>query len=325
MRKAGKIIVILIIIVLVMIGALLSYVKFALPDIAKAPDLKIEITPARVERGKYLANHVTQCVDCHTKRDFTKFAGPIDHQKLGEGGERFDQQNAGLPGVYYSPNITPFNLRNWTDGEIFRTITTGVNKDGDALFPIMPYPNFGKMDKEDIYSIIAYIRTLPAIESTAPKSKSDFPMNFIINTIPKDASLTTIPAPNDDIEYGRYMINAAGCGECHTPREKGESIPGMEFAGGHEFNFGGVKLTSANITPDNETGIGNWTQDVFVSRFKAYGDSALKSHKLKKGEFQTVMPWLQYSGMKEQDLKAIYTYLRSLKPVKNQVVKFTAN
>jgi len=51
----------------------------------------------------------------------------------------------------------------------------------------MPYPNYGRMDKEDIYSMIAYIRSLAPIENEVPESKPDFPMNFIINTIPVKA------------------------------------------------------------------------------------------------------------------------------------------
>src|SRR5665213_1849553 len=74
--------------------------------------------------------------------------------------------------------------------EIFMTITTGVDKYGKALFPVMPYHYYGKMDKEDIYDIIAYIRSLPPIENKTPDRSIDFPMNFIVNTIPTKASFT---------------------------------------------------------------------------------------------------------------------------------------
>lgn len=77
-----------------------------------------------------------------------------------KGGEFFGP-DLGFPGEFYSRNLTPANLRGWTDGEIFRAITAGVNKEGEALFPVMPYRNYSKMDKEDIYDIIAYLRTLP--------------------------------------------------------------------------------------------------------------------------------------------------------------------
>ena len=68
-----------------------------------------------------------------------------------------------------------------------------VNKDGKAIFPVMPYKYYGQMDVEDIKSIIAYIRTLKPIENVVPKSSSDFPMNFLINTIPEKAHSSKRP------------------------------------------------------------------------------------------------------------------------------------
>src|SRR5690606_29612674 len=128
----------------------------------------------------------------HSTRDWTKFSGPINMQEIGTGGEKFDQ-SIGFPGEVHVPNITPFHLKNWTDGEIFRAVTSGVKKDGSAIFPIMPYKHYGQMDKEDIYSIIAYIRTLPEKESKTPQRKLDFPLNLLVNTMPQKASLNTIP------------------------------------------------------------------------------------------------------------------------------------
>lgn len=82
-----------------------------------------------IARGKYLANHVAVCMDCHSTRKWNKYSGPMDENAQGAGGEIFDQ-NMGFPGKFISPNITPYALREWTDGEIFRAITSGVNKDG---------------------------------------------------------------------------------------------------------------------------------------------------------------------------------------------------
>ncbi|MBC7915553.1 MAG: cytochrome C [Pyrinomonadaceae bacterium] len=320
MKKVSKIIIYLLLVLVILIGALLSYVKFALPNIGDAPELKVEATPQRIERGKYLANHVTVCMDCHSSRDWSKFSGPIDLKTTGGGGEKFDEA-AGLPGTIYSSNITPHNLKNWTDGELFRAITTGVKKDGSAIFPIMPYLSYGKMDKEDIYSIIAFIRTLPEQETSSPERVLDFPLNFIVNTIPSKASLKPIPSPAKTLEYGAYMVNASACFDCHTNIKDGKPLEGMDFAGGREFKLPGGSVYTANITPDKETGIGSWTQEQFLARFKAFADS---SHipEIGENEFQTVMPWTMYAGMKVSDLEAIYTYLKTVKPVKNQVIKF---
>ncbi len=302
---------------------LLSYVSFALPDVGDPEDIKVEITPKRIERGSYLANSIASCTDCHSERDWSKFAGPLVEGSLGKGGEEFSQK-FGFPGKFFAKNITPYALKGWTDGEILRAISSGVNKDGEALFPLMPHPNYGKLDREDLYSIIAYLRTLKPIESTIPESESDFPMNFIINIIPQKATFSKIPDPANQVAYGAYLFTAASCGDCHTKKDKGAPVPGMELAGGFEFPMphGGI-VRSANITPDKETGIGSWTEESFVQRFKVYSDSAYKPIEVKKGEFNSIMPWTMFATMKTEDLKAIYAYLKTVKPIKNQVTKFS--
>jgi mono/diheme cytochrome c family protein len=323
MKKAGKILLwIFGIIVIAVVGAA-GYIKYALPDVDKAPDMKVELTAERVERGKYLANHVTICIDCHSHRDWTRFSGPPQEGTFGMGGDLFDQK-FGFPGAYYARNITPEGISNYTDGELFRVITTGVDRQGKAMFPVMPYHFYGQMDEEDIKSIIAYIRTLEPIKNDVPASKSDFPMNLIINTIPKKASLTKMPAKTDIVNYGKYLTNAAACVDCHTQFAKGKLVAGTEFGGGRTFPFpDGSLLTSANITPDPETGIGNWSEENFLVMFHSRSDSATLSTKLKPGEFNSIMPWTMYGGMHDEDLKAIYAYLRTIKPIKNKVVKFT--
>ncbi|MEJ6980248.1 cytochrome c [Pedobacter sp. P351] len=321
MKKFGKIIVYIVLSLAIIVGALLSYVKFALPNVGEAPDLKVELSPQRIERGKYLAMHVTICIDCHSTRDWSKFSGPLDPDKIGVGGEKFDEA-AGLPGTIYSANLTPHNLKSWTDGEIFRAITTGVKKDGSAIFPIMPYDSYGKMDKEDIYSIIAFLRTLPEKNTSIPERDLDFPLNFIVNTIPQKANFQTLPPPSKELEYGAYLVNAAACIHCHTNFIDGKSVEGMEFAGGREFMLPGGSVFTANITPDKETGIGNWTKQQFVEKFKLFADSGHIMRTVSATDFQTVMPWTMYGGMKSQDIEAIYSYLRTVKPIKNRVTKF---
>lgn len=324
MKKVFKILGIAVLILVVGIGALLAYVSTALPNLGDALELSIEKTPERIARGKYLATSVTVCLDCHSTRDYSKFSGPITPGTLGKGGERFDH-GLGFPGIYYSKNITPAGISRYTDGELYRVITTGVNKDGRAMFPVMPYLYYGKMDDEDIYSIIAYLRTLEPIENQVIESVSDFPMSLIINTIPTKGTPTKKPDPSDLLAYGAYMTNASGCIECHTQVDKGQIIPELAFGGGRDFTMpDGSVLRSSNITPDAETGIGNYTKEAFVARFKMYADSTYVTPSVKPGEFNTIMPWTMYAQMTEQDLGAIYEYLKTVAPIKNSVVKFTA-
>lgn len=312
----------LMLLVLFVAGGMM-YIKFALPNVGPAPEMSVEATPQRIERGKYLANHVTVCIDCHSKRDWSRFSGPPIEGTFGMGGDLFDQKY-GFPGSYYAKNITPAGISGYTDGELFRVITTGVNKDGKAMFPVMPFHYYGQLDEEDIKSIIAYIRTLPPIKNEVPESVSDFPMNFIINTIPHKASPIKIPPATDKVAYGRYMATAAGCKECHTKFEKGALVEGADFGGGREFPLpDGSVLRSSNISPDAETGIGAWNENMFLSLFKSRSDSATLTRKLNPGDFNSFMPWTMYGKMKEEDLSAIFAYLMSLKPQSNKVEKFT--
>lgn len=300
--------------------AVVLYLKYALPSIP-LEEVKVQSTPEMVARGEYLANHVTVCIDCHSTRDWSRFSGPITPGTLGKGGEIFDQK-LGFPGSFASPNITPFHLNTWSDAEIFRAITTGVSKDGRALFPIMPYDYYGKLDKSDILAIIAYIRTLQPVESNPPASNPAFPMSLILNTLPQKANFSAMPTRTDTIAYGDYLIRAAGCVVCHTPAEHGQIVEKLSFSGGREFQMpDGTELVSPNITPDMETGIGKWSREAFIFRFKSFDLSHYTPPVLSKGEMQSIMPWTMYAGMDTTDLTAIYRYLHNLKPISNPIAK----
>ncbi len=323
MKKVVKIIVYSAIVLVVLVITAVVYITTALPNVGEPENIKVELTPARIERGKYLATNVAVCVDCHSPHDWTKLGGPMDTTRLGAGGEKFDA-GVGFPGSVVVPNITPYNLKSWTDGELFRAITTGVRKDGSAIFPLMPWKFYSKMDREDVYAIIAYVRTLKPIEATHPKASLDFPLNILVHTMPQKAELGQIPNPADSVSYGKYLVTSAGCMDCHSQDSNGEYLPGLEYAGGKAFKVGGITVNSANITPDAKTGLGSWTSEQFVAKFKSYADVS-KAPLVKAGEFQTIMPWWNYANMTKVDLKAVYAYLRTLKPVKNEVTKITVN
>lgn len=324
MKKLFKILGILLLVAVLLGVGLVTYVTQALPNIEAPTDLKVEVTPELVARGEYLANSVCVCMDCHSTRDWDKFSGPLVPGTLGKGGEKFDE-TMNFPGTFYSRNITPFGLKDWTDGEIYRAITSGVSKDGHPFFPVMPYPNYNKLDTDDVYALIAYLRSLPEQNNTPEKSSPAFPVSVILHTIPEPAAPTDRPSESDAVNYGAYMANAASCIECHTKTEKGKKI-GEPFAGGFEFKMpNGAINRSMNITPSENGGIGKWTKEQFIAKFKAFQDSAYTPPPIDwaKGEFQSVMPWMMYSSMKESDLGAIYDYLRTVKPVDIQHERWT--
>ncbi|AUD00765.1 c-type cytochrome [Spirosoma pollinicola] len=319
-KRIGKIVLSVLGAFILLVILCAVYLKLALPGVEAAPEMAIKPTAAQIEHGSYLANHVASCMHCHSSRDFSKLTGPNVAGTEGKGGEGFLRE-MGFPGNYYAQNLTPAYLSDWTDGEIYRAITAGVSRDGHALFPVMPYLSYAKMDPADIKDIIAYLRTLKPIDNVIPAAESDFPMNFIINTMPVKPEGGKLPDTTDPVAYGKYITTFAACADCHTPVDgQGKALPGMDFAGGREFPVPTGTVRSMNITAD-KSGIGSWTKETFVRRFKAYEHKEQPA--VQAGEFNTVMPWTVLSGMTESDLGAVYDYLRTLKPVEHKVERFT--
>ena len=277
-----------------------------------------------VARGEYLANHVAACMDCHSKRDFSKYSGPVVPGTEGGGGLVFNEK-FGMPGVLYGKNITPDSetgIGTWTDDELLRAMTQGINKKGDTLFPLMPYTNFNRMAKEDLMSIIAYIRTLKPIKNKIPERQLMVPIGMVYPAKFLQASVdgNIRPPENDHVKYGQYLITMADCGTCHSPlTPQGPDMSRM-YAGGYSFDLGSNKVNSANITPDSATGIGTWTEERFLNKFTPYREE--KNYNYDPGKQNTIMPLSLLAGMKDEDLKAIYAYLRTVKPISNKVEKF---
>jgi len=306
--------------VVVAAGAGFGYLMFAFPKVPPPAVVTLEPTAERLARGKYLSDHVTGCTACHSERDWTKFSGPVKPDRIGVGGQEFP---LGSAGVVYAKNITPAAIGSWTDGELQRAVTAGVSKDGTPLFPLMPYPHFGAMAADDMHAILAYVRSWQAIESQVPPRTLNFPMSLIVRTIPAAGSPQPRPLPQDQPAYGKYLTRMALCGDCHTPiDDRGQPLPGREFAGGMEFLETGYRVRAANITPDADTGIGSWTEQQFIDKFKAFetpSDAVLSDSERRQN---TVMPMTAYAGMTRDDLSAIYGYLRTLPPVVNRVTRF---
>jgi mono/diheme cytochrome c family protein len=301
---------------------ILAYLFLLLPDAGSTPVLTVARTAEQVKRGRYLVHNVSACIDCHSTRDWSLFSGPVTPGTEGKGGQRFDE-SIGFPGTIYSRNITPAALGNASDGQILQAIAGGVDIHGKPLFPLMPYKAYANLSESDLHAIIAYLRTLKPIENSMPEGELDFPLNLIVRTMP--GPYTPQPDPNrkSPYEYGKYLVNAAGCVECHTQAVKGKPVKGMEFAGGMSAPFPNGEARSANITPDEETGIGLWTKDIFVAKFKEWENTDSSKLSLERMGRQTFMPWTLYAGMTEEDLGVIYTYLRTLPPVKNSVETWT--
>jgi mono/diheme cytochrome c family protein len=289
-----------------------------------AADNKEDSTKKVLARGEYLVRHVAGCIDCHSKRDFTIYSGPVIAGTEGGGGFVFDSK-LGLPGTVYGRNITPdaeTGIGTWTDAEILRAVTQGISKNGDTLFPLMPYPNFNRMAKEDLMSIIAYIRTLKPIKNKVPQRQLMVPIAMVYpgNMLQPSVDGNMRPPESDKVKYGEYLATMADCATCHSPlTQQGPDMTRM-FSGGYTFDIGICKVQSANITPDSATGIGAWNEERFLMKFTPYREE--KNYNYKVDKENTIMPLSEMADMTDSDLKAIYAYLRSIKPISNKVEKY---
>jgi mono/diheme cytochrome c family protein len=302
-----------------------SYLSLRKPAQRPASAEKVEATPERVARGRYLVHHVSVCLDCHSERT-SAYALPIKPGREGVGGFIWDKR-IGFPGTLAAANLTPdldTGLGKWTDGEILRAMREGVDREGNALFPIMPYGHYSKMSDEDAKSIVAYLRTVAPQRYARPKKALDVPLNFIEKFVPQPIA-APVPAPDktNEVAYGQYLVTIGACGECHTPKDdQGNPLPGMELAGGFEMLTPDFRVVTANITPHPSTFMGRATREEFIGRFRAFqGYTAETAPQAEKGK-NTLMPWIAYSGLTDEDLGAMYAYLKTVPPVDHRVNSF---
>jgi mono/diheme cytochrome c family protein len=269
---------------------------------------QFERTAERLERGNYLVNGVVGCFDCHS--ELPKMPVQPGHApkfaKLGAG--RIAVNKEGF--VLAIPNITPdieTGAGAWTDDQFARAIREGIGHDGRTLFPMMPYQSYRHLSDEDLAAVVVYIRSLEPIHNELPQRKLPFVVQRVINSAPEP-----IEAPVKDVssqsERGEYLTRVAGCVGCHTPHDKmGRPLPGMKFAGGSPFEGMAV---SANITPD-PSGISYYDENLFIKTMRT-GHVGARPLRLP-------MPWWVYRNMTDSELKVIFGYLRTVKPVHHRV------
>jgi len=322
MRAPGKTLLAGAVLLAAGLAAAVGSMRAARPALHPPSPERIEPTPARLERGRYLAVHVLSCFDCHSRRDWSRYGGPTVGPP-GAGGHCFTRED-GFPGTICSPNITPdpeTGIGRWSDGEILRALREGVDRDGNALYPRMPYLEYRYLSDEDARAVVAYLRSIPAVRNAVPETRVSFPASFFITRLPQPLNgPVAAPDPGDRIAYGRYLADVAGCRSCHTPVDRRqEPIPELAFSGGHEFKgpFGTVR--ASNLTP-HATGMGSRTREEFIAMFKAFSNVAAVAAPIDP-HANTVMPWFSLAGMSEADLGAIYDYLRTVRPIENQVRK----
>jgi mono/diheme cytochrome c family protein len=273
---------------------------------------KFESTPERMRRGEYLVHAVMHCMGCHSKYD-EKANPPVLLSTEGVGDVFFDAGSFRI----VAPNITPdpeTGIGNWSDDAIARAIREGIAADGSALFPVMPYEHFRHLSDEDLASIVVFLRSLPPVHNQLPPAKIPLLFARLIQAAPQPL---TEPVAEPDIstpaKRGAYLAEMGTCTDCHTPlNPKFQPIAGMEMAGGNSIadESGRVLANSANLTPD-ASGIGYYDEALFIQTMRT---GAVRARKL-----NGAMPWWVFRNMTDDDLKAVFAYLRTLKPVHHPV------
>ena len=254
-----------------------------------------------LERGTYLMNGIVACANCHIQRDKGK---PLFDRGL-SGGMVFDEESFKA----YAPNITPdpeTGIGKWTDAQLVRAIREGIRPDGTVIGPPMPFMFYRGLSDDDLGAIIAYLRAQPPVKHAVPKS--DYRIKLPPNYGPAITAKVTAPSRKDAVKYGAYLAGPLGhCMDCHTPWVTG--IPDMKRvgAGGNPFKGPWGVSVARNLT-SHATGLKNWSDTEIVR--------AIQRGVSKDGSpLKPPMAYDWYKNINSDDMKALTTYLRSLKPL----------
>ena len=278
-------------------------------------------TPERLARGKYLVEGLVQCTLCHSDYDFTQRPShPVEGRK--GSGQAFSKDEMGLPegNLIVAPNITPdpdFGAGKWKDSDFVRALRQGIGHDGRTLFPMMPYQYFRGMSDEDLASVIVYERSLAPVHIEQPKTVMTDNIKKLFQPLPP---VEHVPEPDrtDRVAYGKYLANAGHCDACHTPTDQtGKPLPDMYLAGGVPIDgpWGPdpkkiVHVASLNLTPD-PSGISYFDQAMFIN--------VVRTGMVQARPLANIMPWAYFRNLSDDDLAAIFAYLRTIQPVKHRV------
>ena len=306
-----------IVLAIVIIGLVIAVYTMYPPKMdAPFPDIAASTDSAVIAHGKYLVYGPAHCAECHsgTREDLMNGI-PLSQLTL-SGGMAFNMPGAAV----HSKNITPdkeTGTGRYSDKELARMIRHGVRPDGTVMFPFMAYAN---LNDEDLTAIISYLRTVAPVKKEVPEDHLNFMMKgvmaFMIRPYPAKEGFPRAVKRDTTVEYGEYLARAvSGCEDCHTKfDEMSGKFTGTPFAGGGKTPSAteepGVWVMTANLTPDPETGtIATWSYERFKERFQKEGRRVKES----------IMAWETFVNYSDDDLKAVYKYLMSLPPVKNDI------
>jgi mono/diheme cytochrome c family protein len=233
--------------------------------------------------------------------------------------------------VAYSANITKDSedgIGSWTDGEIAYLLRTGVKRDGRYAPPWMV--KLPHLSDEDLEDVIAFLRSDdPLVRPTKGKARPSRPSFFAkflarvaFKPLPYPTGPIVAPPREDAVAYGRYLVQGKGqCFGCHSADFstvddlEPEKSAGYLGGGNAMPDLVGRVVKTANITPDPETGIGRWSEDEFV-RAVRYG--------VRPDRSVLVYPMLPRPELTDEEVRAVYAYLRTVPPIRNAVSRTPA-
>jgi mono/diheme cytochrome c family protein len=314
MKKALRLIgwLVLAFLLLIALGASFIAIRGIPRHATQNPEIQVDTNNARVARGKKLASLL--CQHCHLDPATGAFTGKIVADAPAEFGKA------------YAPNITAskaHGIGEWSDGQIAYLLRTGIKRDGGYAPPWMP--KLPLMADEDLLSIIAFLRSgdpwVAAKEVPDQPCEPSFLTKFLCNIafrpLPYPENPILLPDTADHVAHGRYLaVGAVECYSCHSADFKTidplvpENSIGFFGGGNRMVDMDGQTILTANITPDQETGIGKWTKEQFIT--------AVMTGQRPDGRMLRA-PMMPYVTLDSSEAGAIYEYLRTVPILRNPI------
>jgi mono/diheme cytochrome c family protein len=293
MKTIGKILGGLVVVVLLVLSTIFVFSTQTLNKHIEYSDASPPIPrdSASIERGRHLSRAISKCVDCHG----SDLGGKVVFDALPMARVVAPNLTSGRGGI----------AGDRTDDDFLRAIRHGIGVGGRALV-LMPAKNYWHMGDDDVGALVAYLRSLPAVDRELPPTsfglvgrvlllKGDLNGMFEAKDMDHTARRSAPPAADTTADYGRYLAEIGGCTGCHGPTLSGGAIPGMPPEA----------RPAKNITPE---GIGSWTEADF---FKALREG------IRPGGTPidtTQMPVPMTREMTDLETKALYLYLKTVPP-----------
>ena len=272
-----------------------------------------------IKRGEYLAR-AGDCVACHTKMGGETFAGGLSM--------------ATPIGNIYSTNITPdkkTGIGDYTYDDFQKAVRHGIAKNGDTLYPVMPYPSYAVVSDEDMHALYAYfMHGVKPVEAANHKSDIPWPLSMrwplsIWRGLfaPDVKAFQPMKGQDAVLARGQYLVEGLGhCGACHTPRSFTMQEKALNDSEGSSYLSGSATpidgFTANNLRGDNRDGLGRWSEDE-LTQFLRYGRNDHTA--VFGGMTEVVQHSLQH--LSDEDITAIAHYLKSLGAKDPNQVGFT--